>query len=155
MKAPCLPSPGQPGQATQILTIAGPPAATRGLAAPRTAFLFPFFPASSRKSAQPGGGPGNKHPAAMETRPAARGQIPASCALWMPGCSGGGRLDFQRWELPEGFASTWSCTRKLIFCSQRTRAAVPSWEPSVDTKKGSPREGIAGSPRPAFRGISL
>lgn len=86
MKAPCLPSPGQPGQATQILTIAGPPAATRGLAAPRTAFLFPFFPASSRKSAQPGGGPGNKSLAAMETRPAARGQIPASCALWMPGC---------------------------------------------------------------------
>lgn len=85
MKAPCLPSPGQPGQATQILTIAGPPAATRGLAAPRTAFLFPF-PASSRKSARRGGGPGNKSTAAMETRPAARGQIPASCALWLPGC---------------------------------------------------------------------
>ena len=37
-------------------------------------------------------------------------------------------------------------------CSQRTKAAVPSWEPSVDTKKGSPREGVAGSPRACLQG---
>lgn len=57
---------------------------TPGLPAPRAAFLVSFLPASSPKSAKRGGGPCNKSAAAMETRPSARGRIPASPHRWCP-----------------------------------------------------------------------
>ena len=78
MSPPPPPSPVS-GQVTQTLAYhLGASSCTPGLSAPRTAFLVSFLPASSRKSAKLGGGPCNKPAAAMETRPSARGRIPAS-----------------------------------------------------------------------------
>lgn len=67
------PSPGD----RPSLTILGSPAAPWAPCS-QACVLVPFLPASSRKSAKLGGGPCNKPAAAMETRPRARGRIPAS-----------------------------------------------------------------------------
>lgn len=79
MNTPPAPAPVPSArQVTQTLAYhRGASGCTPGLPAPRTAFLASFLPASSRKSAKLGGGPCNKSAAAMETRPGARGRVPA------------------------------------------------------------------------------
>lgn len=96
----------------------------------------PFFPALSRKSAKQGGGPSNKSSAAMETRPSARGQIPASHAQLTPRPlpGRGGRFDFEKIGLQTGSPAIHFCIRMLMLCGKHHFSLLGA---SMDTEKGS------------------